>query len=297
MKHLLLSLFIIVAAFYHNALAQRVVILGLDGFSTEGYKSIKHPHIDELFKNGVLSLTTRPVMPSVTLPNWTSHFTGSGPEEHGVTANTWTLQSHTLKAIDTDPDGYYPSIYKLVKEQVRGVKTAFYYNWAELINSTNTRYLDDRSFQHQDGYDSNYTRAIHFIDQNKKSPLLVFLYSVHTDHAGHGYGWMSKEYISAVEKADSAIGHFVNELKLKNLYKDTYFLLITDHGGINKGHGGVSMQEMQIPWAITGPTIQKKGLVDFYNSNKNTSLALAQIFRLKKIPSSWTGITPEGIFK
>jgi predicted AlkP superfamily pyrophosphatase or phosphodiesterase len=221
----------------------------------------------------------------------------SYPEEHGVTANTWTLQSHTLKAIDTDPDGYYPSIYKLVKEQVRGVKTAFYYNWAELINSTNTRYLDDRSFQHKDGYDSNYTRAIHFIDQNKKSPLLVFLYSVHTDHAGHGYGWMSKEYISAVEKADSAIGYFVNELKLKNLYKDTYFLLITDHGGINKGHGGVSMQEMQIPWAITGPTIQKKGLVNFYNSNKNTSLALAHIFGLKKIPSSWTGVTPGGIFK
>lgn len=277
--------------------AQRVIIIGLDGFSTEGFKAIKHPNIDKLFAEGVLSLTTRPVMPSVTLPNWTSHFTGSGPEEHGITANSWTLQNHTLKAIDTDSEGYYPSIFKLVKEQVPQVKTAFYYNWAELINSTNKKYIDELSFQYKDGYDSNYVKAVNFLSKYQKQPQLLFLYSVHTDHAGHGYGWMSPEYISAVEKADSAIGELVGRIKKANLFKDTYFMLITDHGGINKGHGGTSMQEMQIPWAITGPGIKKRGLVDFYNSNKNTSLVLAQIFRLRHIPGSWTGIKPAEIFK
>ncbi len=28
-------------------------------------------------------------MPSVTLPNWTTHLTGSGPEQHGVLGNGW----------------------------------------------------------------------------------------------------------------------------------------------------------------------------------------------------------------
>lgn len=297
MKYLVFAITFTVFLCFNLIQAQRVVIIGLDGFSTEGYKAIKHPHIDQLFKEAILSLTTRPVMPSVTLPNWTSHFTGSGPEEHGVTSNAWTRQNNSLQALTTDADGYYPSIFKELKNKVTGVKTAFYYNWAELINSTNKRYIDQLSFQHNDGYDSNYNKALGFIKTYQKDPQLVFLYSVHTDHAGHGYGWMSPQYISAVEKADSAIGYFITELKKQNLYKDTYFLLITDHGGINKGHGGVTMQEMQIPWAITGPTIKKRGLVDFHNSNKNTALVLSHIFKLKNIPKCWTGVMPEGIFR
>jgi len=31
--------------------AQRVVIIGLDGFSAEGYKAAKHPNIDKLYKH------------------------------------------------------------------------------------------------------------------------------------------------------------------------------------------------------------------------------------------------------
>lgn len=47
------------------------------------------PHLDSLLAEGVLSVETRCVMPSVTLPNWTSHLTGSGPEQHGVVDNDW----------------------------------------------------------------------------------------------------------------------------------------------------------------------------------------------------------------
>ena len=86
-------------------------------------------------------------------------------------------------------------------------------------------------------------------------------------------------------------------LKAANLYKNTYFLLITDHGGVGNGHGGTSMQEMQVPWAITGPPIKKQGLADFYNSNKNTALVIAEIFNINSIPASWTGVVPVGIFK
>ncbi|MBZ4192167.1 alkaline phosphatase family protein [Niabella beijingensis] len=278
--------------------AQRVVIIGLDGFGTEGYKASRHPNIDKLVGEGVLSLATRPVMPSVTLPNWTSHLTGSGPEEHGVTSNGWTVQQHELTAIDTDKEGYYPSIFKLLKEEVPGVKTAFYYNWAALINSTNQKYLDEKAFQYNDGYDSNYNRACAFIEKNKKQPQLVFLYSVHTDHAGHTYGWMTPQYITAIESADSAIGVFIDRLKKADLYKDTHFMLITDHGGKDKGHGGVSMREMQVPWAVTGPMIKKKGSIDkLYNSNKNTALVIAKIFGITKVPECWTGRVPGAIFK
>lgn len=281
-----------------NAFGQRVIILGLDGFGAEGFKGSKHPNIDKLFADGVISLDTRPVMPSVTLPNWTSHLTGAGPEEHGVTSNSWTLQKHELKAFETDADGYYPSIFKVLKEQVRDVKTAFYYNWAELINSTNPKYLDEVSFEANDKYDDNYQKALNFVEKYRQDPTLVFLYTVHIDHAGHKYKWMSPEYVSAIEEADVAIGKFVDTLKQKDLYKSTHFILIADHGGTGTGHGGTSMVEMQVPWAITGPKIRNTGLTEnLYNSNKNTSLIIARIFGIRKFPESWTGVAPKQLFK
>ncbi len=278
--------------------SKRVVIIGLDGLSVPGFQTAKHPNIDSLFANGVVSLTTRPVMPSVTLPNWTTHLSGAGPEEHGVTANNWTLKDHPLQAIETDTDGYFPSIFKVLKETVPHVKTAFYYNWKELINSMNQRYLDEVSFEDSDRFESNYSKAINFIKKNKSEPALIFLYSVHTDHAGHSHKWMSPEYIAAIKKADTAIGKFIYQLKADHLYDDTHFFLITDHGGNpESGHGGVSMDEMQVPWAITGPQIKRLGKAIFYNSNKNTSLVIAKIFGVKKVPECWTGTLPNIIYK
>jgi predicted AlkP superfamily pyrophosphatase or phosphodiesterase len=266
----------------------------------DGFKTAKHPNLDKMLAEGVLSLTTRSVMPSVTLPNWTSHLTGSGPEEHGVTANNWTLENHPLKAIEADKDGYYPSIFKLLKENVRDVKTSFYYNWAELINPINKNYIDEISFETNDQYVDNYQKAFDFIVENKKHPSLTFLYSVHTDHAGHDHHWMSQQYIRAIEKADTAIGIFLDKLKAEKLFDGTHFILITDHGGNPKtGHGGVTMDEMLVPWAIAGPQIKKAGLMDFYNNNKNTALVVAKIFGIRKeeLPKSWTGVLPGDILK
>ncbi|KIO75091.1 nucleotide pyrophosphatase [Pedobacter lusitanus] len=277
--------------------AARVLVFGLDGFSAEGFKAAKHPNLDRMIAEGALSLTTRPVMPSITLPNWTSHFTGSGPEEHGITNNEWTLEKHTLQPLETDGEGYYPSVFKILKDNIPAVKIGYYYNWKELINPINRKYLDEVSFEEHDNYKQNYQKAYDFMIMNKQSPTLVFLYSVHTDHAGHGFGWMSKEYITAIEEADLAIGELLDQLKRAGIYKDTHFMLITDHGGLNKGHGGITMNEMQVPWAITGPQIKKQGLTTVFNSNKNTAIVLAKIFGIAKMPMAWTGTIPVGIFK
>lgn len=295
-KFAILTLLFLLSS-YGVLIAQRVIIIGLDGFSAEGFRKIPHPNIDKLFSKGLISLDTRPVMPSVTLPNWTSHLSGAGPEEHGVTNNSWTLSKHELQAIDTDEEGYFPSIFKVLKAATPEIKTAFYYNWAELINSMNKKYLDVASFEEKDGYAKNYALAEQFILEHKKSPQLVFLYSVRVDHAGHEFKWMSNEYINAVVEADKAIGGFIKNLEDNNLDKDTYFLLISDHGGKESGHGGVSMEEMQIPWAITGPKIKGAGVTQIYNSNKNTFRIIAEIFGIKNLPKSWTAILPYGIFK
>lgn len=212
MKYILTFL-VALLAINQQVTGQRVVIIGLDGLSVQGYQETRIPHLTKLMDEGVLSLTTRSVMPSVTLPNWISHLTGSGPEQHGVVNNQWTLQDHPLPADEVDEDGYYPSIFKLVKEQVPGVRTAYYYNWAQLILPINSKYLDEVSFLENDLYHENYRKAVKFIEKYADVPTLIFLYSVHTDHAGHSFEWMSDEYITALEEADQAIGNLISELQ------------------------------------------------------------------------------------
>jgi predicted AlkP superfamily pyrophosphatase or phosphodiesterase len=276
----------------------RVVIIGIDGLSVEGFEKSKHPNLDQLIKDGVLSLNTRTVMPSVTLPNWTSHLTSGGPEQHGVTSNGWKLDKHGFDPIEQDKDGYYPSIFKILKEQVPSVKTGYYYNWGNLINSMNKEYLDEHSFEENDKYTSNYQKSYDFIVENKMYPTLVFLYSVHVDHAGHDYKWMSPEYIVSIEEIDVEIGKFIEKLKGDNLYESTNFLLITDHGGTRtSGHGGLSKEEMEVPWAITGPGIAKGKVLLEPNSNANTARVIAEIFGCKEIPTSWIGNIPASIFE
>jgi len=275
---------------------RRVIIIALDGISVEGLNAAKHPNMEKLFYEGVLSLNTRDVMPSVTLPNWTSHLTGSGPEQHGVTDNSWEINNHKLPSVDKDTKGYYPSIFKVLKEQVPSVKTAFYYNWNKLVYPYNQDYIDEVSYEENDGYLANYEKAINFIISNKENPTFVFLYSVHTDHAGHKYNWMSPEYIQSIEEADVHIGEFLEKLKKEGLYKDSHFMFLSDHGGIEKSHGGLSTTEMEVPWFISGPGIKNGEMLDEPNNTVNTAVTIAYMFGCKP-PLSWTGEVPMSVFE
>lgn len=275
---------------------KRVIMIALDGISVEGYQKANTPNIDALMAEGALSLETRVVMPSVTLPNWTSQLTGSGPEQHGVVNNGWQIDKIVLPAVEKDAEGYYPSVFKILKEQVPNVKTAFYYNWINLFYPYNKAYFDEVSYLEEDQYIPNYKKAMDFIVEHKKQPTLVFLYSVHTDNAGHEHGWMSPEYIQSIEEADVQIGKFINEMKEKGLYKDTHFLFLSDHGGIDLGHGGTTVNEMIVPWGITGPGIKTGMKITEPNNTVNTGAVLLHLFGARQ-PLSWTGEVIGSIFK
>lgn len=274
----------------------RVILIALDGISVEGYQKAHTPNLDALMAEGVLSLDTRNVMPSVTLPNWTSHLTGSGPEQHGTVDNGWEIDNYILPPVVKDSKGYYPSVFKVVKEQVPEMKTAFYYNWKNLIYPYNQDYFDEVGFEVNDGYLENYKKAFQFVKNNRKNPTLVFLYSVHTDHAGHNYGWMSEGFIKSIEEADIHIGTFLNNLKTEGLYESSHFMFLSDHGGGPKGHGGVTTEEMLVPWGITGPGIKAGEQVNEPNNTVNTAAVISRLFNCK-LPLEWTGEIPASIFE
>lgn len=276
--------------------AKRVILISLDGISIQGFKQAQTPHLDSLLSQGALSLNTRAVMPSITLPNWTSHLTGSGPEQHGVTDNGWEYNKRKLEVMIADEDGYYPSLFYVMKKNLPKSKIAFYYNWKNLIYPYNLKYFDEVSFQQNDGYAENFDKAYEFIKENRALPTLVYLYSVHTDHAGHNKKWMSTDYIQSIENADEQIGILINKLKESNLYKDTYFMFLSDHGGKEYSHGGLSEDEMIVPWGIVGPKIKKGFEITEPNNTINTSSTVLNLFNIDQ-PTYWLGRVPTTIYK
>lgn len=276
---------------------KRVVILALDGMSVNGFEQANTPVMDALMSEGALSLTTRVVNPSVTLPNWTSHLTGSGPEQHGVVDNSWKVDSHTLSAVAKDADGYYPSIFKVLKDNVKDVKIGFYYEWGALINSLNPKYMDEvkQIDRTEVSHGQLGDMAYNFIETNQDNPTLLFYINDDVDGKGHGFSWISEEYYKAIETADKNFGVLIEKMKASGLYEDTYFFILSDHGGIKTGHGGVTHDEMIVPWGVKGPGIKEGFKITDANNTVNTATTILNIFDIKQ-PQTWIGQTLESIY-
>lgn len=276
---------------------KRVVILALDGMSVNGYHQASTPVMDALMDEGALSLKTRVVNPSITLPNWTSRLTGSGPEQHGVVDNSWTVDSRALLPLVEDAQGYYPSVFKILRENVNDVKIGFYYEWASLINSLNPKYMDE--IKQIDKTETSHSElgamVYEFIEKNQSNPTVVFYINDDVDGKGHGYGWKSEEYYKAIETADKNFGVLIAKMKEAGLYESTYFFILSDHGGVNTGHGGVTLDEMNVPWGIKGPGIAEGLEITDANNTVNTATTILNIFDIKQ-PQEWIGQTIECIY-
>ncbi len=276
--------------------AKRVLVIAFDGIRVDGLAQAHTPNIDSLIKNGAASMSTRDVMPSITLPNFTSILTGAGPEVHGVDTNSWRLDNIKLAAVEKDADGYFPSVFKILKEGIPGIKTGYFWNWKPLINTMNQKYLDKTLYAEKDAYIPLYEEAFNFLKENRNVPTMTFLYTVHTDHAGHKHAWMSPEYIKSIEEGDKQIGILFERLKKEDLFNDAHIFFITDHGGIKKGHGGVSPEEMIVPWIIQGPGIKEGFTIEEANNTVNTASTILHLFGQEQ-PLCWTGEVPYTMFK
>jgi len=276
--------------------AKRVLIMSFDGIRVDALQQAKTPNIDALIKEGCFSMDTRDVMPSITLPNYTSHLLGAGPEAHGVVDNGWTFDNHSLPAIACDEDGYFPSVFTVLKENVPGIKTAYFYDWPNLMYPHNPKSFDKTMLVDEANYPDLWASAFDFIKENADSPQMIFLYTVHTDEVGHTHAWMSPEYIASIEECDIQIGKIVENLKAAGLYEDTHIMFISDHGGVGRGHGGCTVEEMNVPWVIKGPGIKKEFIITEPNNTVNTASTVLRLFGVRQ-PLCWTGEVPMSIFE
>ena len=92
---------------------------------------------------------------------------------------------------------------------------------------------------------------------------------------------------AAVEDADRYVGVILDMLRGESALDSTFVLVSSDHGGKGRGHGKNSLEEIQIPWILSGPGILP-GKLDGPVYTFDTAATIAWTFGLDA-PGCWIG--------
>ena len=231
-----------------QATFKHAVYIGVDGMGTYGIPNAETPHMDTLIQNGVL-LQGQAVLPTKSGPNWTSLLNGVDSDTHGVKTNSWRITDIQDSVFCGGEKGErIPTIFRAIRDQYPNANTALFHDWPNI-----RRYVErDVSTVQAGGKDEDITTFLTVSYLEKYQPMFSFIHLDHVDIAGHEAGHKTPIYYQAVEKADSLIGEIIAATKRAGMYESTLFVIISDHGGIGKSHGGDTPEETSIPILISG---------------------------------------------
>lgn len=262
---------------------KHVVLIGLDGWGAYSVPKAEMPTVKTLMADGAYTLESRSVLPSSSAVNWASMMMGAGPELHGFTQ--WGSQKPDLPSRVLNKYGLFPTIFSLLREQKPESETGYIYEWSGMAYLT-----EKEAISYSKHTDENHalttSSAVSYIKEKKPDFLMIAFDE--PDEVGHAKGHDTPEYYAKLKELDTYIAQIVEAVKQAGIYDSTVFILTADHGGINKGHGGKTMQEMQIPFIICGPGVKKGHHITSSTMQYDTAATLAYLFGLQT-PQVWIG--------
>ena len=299
MKHLRATLTAIAASFAALSPAHagaplpgvnHVVVIGFDGFGAYAWPKAEMPRLKALAKSGSYTLTAISVLPSSSAQNWASHFMGAGPESHHYT--DWNSARPTKPIDFKNKYGMYPGIFGELRIQHPDAKIGIVHNWdgiRPLVEKEAADYcVQTQTMEQTAVLFSNYLK--------KEKPALAFVHFNEPDNTGHGPGHDTPQYYAALKDCDKQLGRVLDAINEAGMKDDTVVMIIADHGGINKGHGGISAQERCTPWIIAGPGVKAGYGITGPVSVTDTAPTLAKVMGLTP-PAGWTGKAVNEVFK
>ena len=214
----------------------KVLLILIDGMRPDSLTDAVYAQ--KWIKKSSYAPDAQTVFPSVTLPCHMSLFHSVNPERHGITTNTYTPQ---VRPVD--------GLCEVLKKNNK--RCAFFYNWEELKDLSRP---DSMTFAYFcSGHTFGYETANRVVTDAAVKHLseydidFAFLYLGWSDMAGHTYGWMSDEYIEAVQKSWYEADRIISSLS------DEYTVIVTaDHGGHDRMHGSDCPSDMTIPIMFYG---------------------------------------------
>lgn len=270
---------------------EHIIVIGVDGMSPHGIVHAQTPAMDDLMKNGAYTLNARGVLPTSSSTNWASMISGGGPEQHGITSNGWERDDHILPPMITGIEEIFPTIFGVAREQRPDLEIGAIYTWKGFGRLLEQSVLDLDSTHPSD--DATTKHAITYIEDAK--PNLLFIHLDDVDHAGHDQGHKTAAYYKAVSHADEQIGNIIQATKTAGIFDETTFIISSDHGGIGYGHGGETIDEIEIPFILYGKGIKSGYLIKNPIYTYDNAATIATLLGLQQ-PYAWIGKPVESAF-
>jgi len=271
---------------FQNLQAQKiehVILIGADGLGAYALPEAEMPNLKKMIENGSHTLKARTVLPSSSAVNWASMLMGSGPTMHGYTE--WGSKTPEIPSAVLSPYGKYPSVFSLIREQKSSFTSAAVFSWSGIGYILEEEAID--FFHDGKGDEEGCVEETARIIREEK-PNFLFLHLDEPDGVGHGIGHHTPEYYEELKNVDRRIGAVIQAVKDAGIEDKTVILVTSDHGGIDKGHGGKTLDEVLIPWIITGPGIRKGYEVKDLVMTFDTGATIAWLLDLE-MPSAWRG--------
>lgn len=274
--------------------AKHVVYIGLDGWGAYSVAKADMPAVKALMDQGCYTLQKRTVSPSSSAPNWASMFMGAGPELHGYT--TWGSKTPEIPSRVVAKHNIFPTIFQVYREACPEAEIGVLYEWEGI------KYLiDTLSVSHYalaPDYNKHPTALCEMAETYIRTahPALLAVCFDNPDHVGHQQGHDTPAYYEKLKELDGYVARIVAAVREAGIADDTVFIITSDHGGINKGHGGITLQEMETPFVIAGKGIRRGGEFSESMMQYDVAATMAYILGLKQ-PQVWIGRPMTQVFK
>lgn len=262
------------------------ILIVIDGCRPDALSQTSVPNIERMLQGGASTFTARTVIPPITLPVHFSIFSSMLPEDHGITENR--ERPIPLPGVVT--------ITEMVKAS--GRKSCAFFNWEPLRDLAPAGCQDHLFFMANLGKPRGdleiATAAAAYIARTV--PDFAFVYFGNVDIAGHDHGFMSREYLGAVQMADAAVGLILTALDDHGLASRYNIIVQSDHGGVDRSHHDPLPEVVTIPWLAFGPDVRSGIAITSPVSVLDTAPTLARLLG-SPAHGCWQGKVVEELFK
>jgi hypothetical protein len=252
------------------------------------------PNVKALMAEGCWTLQKRAVLPSSSGVNWASMFMGACPELHGYT--TWDSSKHEIPERVILKNNIFPTMFQILRDAQPEAEIGCIYEWDGIKYVVDTLSTSYQEMVHPSKIytDEMKNMSVKYIKE-KKPVLGAFIFD-NPDHVGHDKGHNTPEYYANLTELDGYIGEIIQATKDAGIYENCIFIVTADHGGINYGHGGKTLEEVETPFIIAGKGVKKGG--EFQESMMQFDCAptVLHIFGLEG-PQVWTGRPMTQVFE
>ena len=211
----------------------KVAIISIDGLRPDALLTIGAPNILALAARGAYTWQAQTILPSLTLPSHVSMLSGFTPDVHGVVWDEYIKEKGPIPV---------PTLF--------GVARSFGRRTAVMAGKQKFAYFCEGAGTDVCAITSKGDDEVTSGAVSSRAVDLLFVHLPDVDVNGHSNGWMSDAYLTAVRRADLAVGRIVSSLPA-----DTTVIFSADHGGHLSEHGSSQASDMTVPWIIAGPRI------------------------------------------